>query len=185
MKKFGIILIILVVVLGIYSWSSYNSLVSLKEGVTAQWQQVEAQYQRRLDLIPGLVNATKAVLVQEQKVFSDIADARSRYAGAQTVNDKVAAAGQVESALSRLLVVMENYPTLNSSGTVRDLMTQLEGTANRITTERGRFNDSVRTYNTTIKKFPKNIFSALFGFDEIEYFEAQTGAENAPAVELI
>lgn len=185
MKKFGIILAIVVVLLGIYSWSSYNSLVALREGVTAQWQQVETIYQRRFDLIPGIVNATKAVLVQEQKVFSDIADARSRYSGAQSVGDKAAAATQVESALSRLLVVMENYPTLKSSETVRDLMTQLEGGENRIAVERGRFNEAVKQFNTTIKKFPKNVFASLFGFDVVEYFEAQSGAENAPKVELI
>ncbi len=185
MKKTTIIIGIIVVLLGIYSWSSYNSLVTLNEGVTAQWQQVETVYQRRFDLIPGIVNATKAVLVQEQKVFSDIADARSRYTGAQTAGDKAMAATQVESALSRLLVVMENYPTLKSSDTVRDLMTQLEGGENRIAVERSRYNDAVRSYNTVIKKFPKNVFASIFGFDEMEYFEAQTGAENAPKVELI
>ena len=185
MKKSLIIIGIIVVVLGLYSWSSYNGLVAARESTTALWQQVEVQYQRRFDLIPGIVNATKAVLVQEQKVFSDIADARTRYSGAQTVNDKIGAANQVESALSRLLVIMENYPVLRSSETVRDLMVGLEGTENRISTERGRFNDGVRAYNTLIKKFPKNLMASLFGFDVFAYFEAQNGAENAPKVDLI
>jgi LemA protein len=185
MKKTLIIIGIIILAIVLYSWSSYNGLVTIRESTTALWQQVEVQYQRRFDLIPNLVASTKGVLVQEQKIFSDIADARSRYSGAQTVNDKIGAATQVESALSRLLVVMENYPVLKSSETVRDLMTQLEGTENRISTERGRFNEGVRAYNTVIKKFPKNMFASLFGFDAFEYFEAQNGSENAPKVELI
>ncbi|MBP6858624.1 MAG: LemA family protein [Candidatus Pacebacteria bacterium] len=185
MKKTLIIIAAIVVILALYAWSSYNGLVTLREGVTAQWQQVETVYQRRFDLIPGLVNATKAVLVQEQKVFADIADARSRYSGAQSVSDKATAATQVESALSRLLVVMENYPVLKSSDTVRDLMTQLEGSENRIAVERSRFNETVKSFNTVIKKFPKNLLASMFGFDVVEYFEAQTGAENAVKVELI
>lgn len=185
MKKSLIVIGIIVLAIALYSWSAYNGLVTMREGTTALWQQVEVQYQRRFDLIPGIVNATKAVLVQEQKVFSDIADARTRYSGAQTVNDKIGAATQVESALARLLVVMENYPVLKSSETVRDLMTQLEGTENRISVERGRFNEGVRGYNTAIKKFPKNIFASMFGFDQVQYFESQNGAEVAPKVELI
>ena len=185
MKKTLIGIIIVILALVVYIWPSYNSLVAQRESTTALWQQVEVQYQRRFDLIPGIVNATKAVLVQEQKVFSDIADARTRYSGAQTVNDKISAANQVDSALSRLLVIVENYPTLKSSETVRDLMTQLEGAENRISTERGRFNDGVRAYNTTIKVFPKNLIASMFGFDAFDYFQAQNGAENAPKVELI
>lgn len=185
MNKTLIVIIILVAILGIYSWSSYNGLVAMRESTTALWQQVEVQYQRRFDLIPNLVESTKSILVQEQTVFSDIADARSRYAGAQTVNDKVGAATQVESALGRLLVVMENYPVLRSSETVRDLMTQLEGAENRISVERSRFNDGVRVYNTMIKKFPKNFFASAFGFDAFDYFESQEGTENVPKVELI
>ena len=184
MKKTLIIIGVIVLILVSYGWTSYNGLVTIRENATAQWQQVEVQYQRRFDLIPGLVNATKAVLVQEQKVFSDIAEARTRYAGAQTVGEKVAAANATESALSRLLVVIENYPTLKSSETVRDLMVGLEGAENRISTERGRFNDAVRTYQTAIQKFPKNIFASVFGFKDIEYFQAQTGADVAPKVEL-
>ncbi|MEN9912990.1 MAG: hypothetical protein RLY66_398 [Candidatus Parcubacteria bacterium] len=185
MKKTLLIVGILALVAVVYTWSSYNGLVAAREAVTAQWQQVETLYQRRFDLIPNLVASVKGVLNQEQTVFADIANARAKYSGAQSVGDKATAANQVESALSRLLVIVENYPTLKSSETVRDLMTQLEGSENRISVERGRFNESVKTFNTTIKKFPKNIFASLFGFDVIEYFEAQTGAENAPKVDLV
>jgi LemA protein len=184
MKKTLIIIGIIVLLFILYSWTSYNGLVTMREGATAQWQQVETQYQRRFDLIPGLVASTKGVLTQEQKVFSDIADARTRYSGAQTVNDKAVAAGQVESALSRLLVIVENYPTLKSSETVRDLMTGLEGTENRVSVERQRFNDLVKTYEVAIKKFPRTIVASMFGFEDMKYFEAQTGAENAPKVDL-
>ncbi len=184
MKKVLIIVAIIVIILGLYSWTSYNSLVTIREGATAQWQQVETQYQRRLDLIPGLVGATKGVLKQEQTVFNDIATARTHYSGAVSVNDKVSATNEVESALSRLLVIVENYPTLKSSETVRDLMTQLEGSENRISVERVRFNDAVKTYETTIQKFPKNIVASILGFKDIKYFEAQTGADVAPKVEL-
>ncbi len=184
MKKTLIVIGVIVLLVVIYSWSSYNGLVTMRENTTAQWQQVETQYQRRFDLIPNLVASVKGVLTQEQKVFGDIANARARYSGAQTVSDKAAAAGEVESALSRLLVIVENYPALQSSNTVRDLMTQLEGTENRIGTERGRFNETVRVYELAIKRFPRSIVAAMFGFDDISYFEAQTGAENAPTVDL-
>lgn len=184
MKKTLIIIGILVVIIALYSWTSYNGLVTLREEATAQWQQVETQYQRRFDLIPQLVGATKGVLVQEQKIFTAIADARTRYSGAQTVSEKAAAAGQVESALGRLLVVIENYPTLKSSETVRDLMVGIEGNENRIGTERMRFNEIVKTYSVAIQRFPKSIVASMFGFEKIEYFEAAEGAEVAPTVDL-
>jgi LemA protein len=184
MKKTLIVIGIIVVLFVLYSWSSYNGLVTMRENATAQWQQVETQYQNRFDLIPGLVGATKGVLTQEQKVFGDIADARARYSGAQSVNDKAAAATQVESALSRLLVIVENYPVLKSSETVRDLMTQIEGTQNRVTTERLRFNENVKVYQVAIKRFPRSVIASLFGFDDLNYFEAVSGAEVSPKVDL-
>lgn len=184
MKKVLIIVGIIVVLIVLYVWSSFNGLVTLRENATAQWQQVETQYQRRFDVIPQLVGATKGVLTQEQKIFSDIADARTRYSGAQTVSEKAAAAGQVESALGRLLVVMENYPVLKSSETVRDLMVTIEGNENRIGVERQRFNDAVKTYTLAIKRFPRSIVASVFGFETINYFEAASGAEVAPTVDL-
>ena len=184
MKKSTIIILVVVAVVALYTWSSYNSLISQNEAVDAQWAKVETQYQRRFDLIPNLVNSVKGILTQEQKVFGDIADARTKYSGATNANAKALAAGEVESALSRLLVIMENYPVLNSYNNVRDLMSQLEGTENRVGVERSRFNDEVKNYNLTVKTFPKNLMAKIFGFGERAYFEAKTGAEDAPKVEL-
>lgn len=184
MKKGALIIIGILVVLIIWGFSSYNSLISLNETVDAQWAKVETQYQRRFDLIPNLVNSVKGILTQEQKIFGDIAEARTRYSGATSPNDKALAASKVESAFGRLLVVMENYPQLQSSGNIRDLMTQLEGTENRISVERTRFNDMVRDYNVSVKRFPKNILAMLLGFSERAYFQSVNGAETAPKVEL-
>ncbi|MEK7610112.1 MAG: LemA family protein [Patescibacteria group bacterium] len=184
MKKTLIIIGIIVVLLVLYSWTSYNGLVTMRESATAQWQQVETQYQRRFDLIPNLVESVKGAMKQEQTIFTALAEARTKYSGAQTVNDKAVAAGQVETALGRLLAVIENYPTLKSIDTVQNLMTQLEGTENRVSVERQRFNDSVKIYEVAIKRFPRSIVASMFGFDDINYFEAQTGAENAPKVSL-
>ena len=182
MNKSIIVLIGVVAILAIWGFSGYNGLVTLNENADAQWAKVETQYQRRFDLIPNLVNSVKAILTQEQTVFGDIADARPRYAGATTPDEKAAAASQVEGALGRLLVIVENYPQLESSSNVRDLMAQLEGTENRVSVERTRFNDEIRAYNTTVKRFPKNMLARLFGFGERSYFEAANGAENAPQV---
>ena len=157
MNKTVLVILGVLAVLVIWGFSSYNNLVSLNEQVDAQWAKVETQYQRRFDLIPNLVNSVKGILTQEQTIFGDIAEARTRYSGATSANDKAAAASQVESAFARLLVIMENYPQLQSSSNVRDLMTQLEGTENRISVERTRFNDMVRDYNVSVKKFPRNI----------------------------
>ena len=182
MKKSAIAFIAIVAVLVIWGFSGYNSLVTLNESADAQWAKVETQYQRRFDLIPNLVNSVKAILTQEQTIFGDIADARTRYSGAITPDEKAASASQVEGALGRLLVIMENYPQLQSSANVRDLMTQLEGTENRISVERTRYNDEIRAYNTTIKRFPKNILAAITGFYERSYFESAAGTETAPSV---
>src|SRR3989344_5289157 len=184
MKKGLFIVLALVAVAVIWGFSSYNSLVTLNESVDAQWAKVETQYQRRFDLIPNLVNSVKGILIQEQKIFGDIAEARTRYSGVTSANDKAAAASQVESAFGRLLAVMENYPQLQSSANVQDLMTQLEGTENRISVERTRFNDMVRDYNVSVKRFPRNVLAGLFGFGERAYFEAAKGSETAPTVNL-
>lgn len=182
MNKTLWIIIALVVIVALYTGATYNRLVTLGETVDTQWSQVETQYQRRLDLIPNLVESAKGVMKQEQAVFGAIADARTRYAGAATPDTKAAAAGQVETALARLLVVMENYPQLKSSENVQTLMTQLEGTENRVSVERKRYNDEVRVYNVATKRFPSSIVATVFGFDAKTYFEAAEGAENAPKV---
>jgi LemA protein len=149
-----------------------------------QWKQVETQYQRRFDLIPNLVESAKGVMKQEQAVFDAIAEARTRYSGAVTTDQKVAATNQVESALGRLLVITENYPTLKSSETVQSLMTQLEGTENRVSTERMRFNEDIQSYNLKVTRFPGSIMASIFGFGTRQYFNAASGAENAPAVKF-
>lgn len=184
MNKFIWAILGVVAVGVLYSWSLYNGLVKDNENITGQWAQVETQYQRRFDLIPNLVNSVKGIMAQEQKVFGDLADARTRYAGAANTNDKVKAANDIESSLGRLIVVMENYPQLRSSETVLTLMAQLEGAENRINVERSRFNDVVRIFNTKIKRFPANVFVNLYGFNEKSYFEPQPGAEKVPGVNL-
>lgn len=163
---------------------SYNGFVRTNAAVDNQWAQVEAQYQRRFDLIPNLVASVKGVLNQEVKVFGDLAEARQHYGGATTVNDKVAAANQVEGALGRLLVVMENYPVLKSSETVQTLMAQLEGTENRVSVERMRFNDNVTAMNVKVRGFPSSIIAKIFGFGPRELFKAAEGASTAPKVDL-
>src|SRR5262245_56487622 len=150
MKRSTIIIIAVVVILVGWVWLSYNGLVSTSTAADAQWAQVQTQYQRRFDLIPNLVNAVKGAMKQEQAVFADIDAARARYAGAGSTNAKAEAAGEVESAYARLLVVMENYPVIKSTENVQTLQAQIEGTENRISVERGRYNDAVRTYNLRV-----------------------------------
>jgi LemA protein len=162
----------------------YNGLVTKSQGVDAQWSQVETQYQRRYDLIPNLVNSVKGMMTQEQKVFLAIAEARTKYGAAQTVNEKAVAAGEVETALGRLLAIMENYPDLKSSQNVTQLMDELAGTENRISVERKRFNDLTRDYNTQVKTFPTNMLAGMFGFSERQYFQSVTGSDTPPKVEF-
>ena len=182
MKKTTIIILAILAILVIYVIGSYNSLVTLNVTADTQWKQVETQYQRRFDLIPNLVESAKGVMQQEQAIFTAIAEARTRYSGASSANEKALAANQVESALGRLLVITENYPQLKSSENVQSLMTQLEGTENRISVERMRFNESVKSYNLKVMRFPSSIIASVFGFETREAFEASSGAENAPAV---
>ena len=182
MKKPILIVGIIVLVLAIWGVSAYNGLVSSRETTDTAWAQVETQYQRRFDLIPNLVESVKGIFAQEQEVFSKLAEARTKYAGAGSVNEKAAAATAVEGALARLLVVVENYPNLRSSESVQNLMVQLEGTENRVSVERKRFNDETRAYNLTVKRFPSSLVASLAGFSERAYFEAAAGSENAPAV---
>jgi LemA protein len=177
----GVLLAVLVLG-GIFYWTTYNSLVSANENVDNQWAQVETQYQRRFDLIPNLVESVKGAMAQEQAIFIGIAEARTRYTGASSANDKAAAATEVEGALGRLLVVMENYPELRSSETVQTLMAQLEGTENRISVERKRYNDLVRDFNVKIKQVPAKWIASSLGYAERNYFEAVEGSEVAPEV---
>ncbi len=173
-----------IILLVAWFWSSYNQLVTVSEQVDGQWAQVEVQYQRRFDLIPNLVSTVQGAMSQEQKVFGDLAAARQNYSGANTTNAKAEAASQVEGALSRLLVIMENYPQLKSMETVNTLMAQLEGTENRVSVERGRFNEEVKAYNVLTKRFPTSLMASIFNFSEKAYFQAASNAAEAPKVDL-
>ncbi len=196
MKKTWIVLIViaLFVVIGFVSVkNSYNSMVSLEEGVTAQWSQVENVYQRRADLIPNLVNTVKGYAEHEKEALTAVIEARSKATSvninpenldAQSIQKFQEAQSGLSSALSRLMVVVEQYPDLKANQSFLDLQAQLEGTENRIATERRKFNEAAQSYNTTIRKFPKNIYAAIFGFEKKTYFEAEQGAEKAPEVKF-
>ena len=184
MNKNLIIILVVVLLVAGYLWSFYNGLVKQSQAIDGQWAQVENQFQRRFDLIPNLVNSVQGAMTQEQKIFSDITDARTKYAGAQTVNQKAIAATEVESALARLLVIMENYPQLKSIDAVQQMMAQVEGTENRIAVERGRYNELTRDYNIRVTQVPGKWLAPKFGFSGKAYFEAAEGAETAPKVQL-
>ena len=175
-----------VFVLMIAGWAvgGYNAMVSQRNQVDQAFAQVDSAYQRRFDLVPNLVESVKGAQEQEQEVFGALADARTKYGSASSAEDRVAAAGEFESALSRLLVVVENYPELNSNQTVQDLMVQLEGTENRIKVERDNYSAAATTYNTSIQRFPRSLLAGIFGFDKKDLYKANTGASTAPSVDL-
>ncbi len=179
----GIVFVIVLLLGGIVG--TYNSLVSKDVAVTTAWAQVESQYQRRLDLIPNLVNTVKGYQIHEKEIFTQVADARARLAGAATVKDKIAAAGGLDGALSRLLAIAENYPNLKADANFRQLMDNLEGTENRIAVARLRYTEPVQDYNTSARRFPTVIFVGMMGFDRSKpMFAAAKGAEQAPAVKF-
>ncbi len=182
MKKYLIIGGAIILILALYLFMAHNRLVGANETVDAQWAQVETQYQRRFDLIPNIVRTVQGFATHESAVFADIAAARTKYAGATSVDDKVNAANQVESSLGRLLVIAENYPDLKSSQNFTDLTVELEGTENRISVERNRFNDDVRSYNLLTKSFPSSVVASNFGFAERNYFQSASSSAVAPTV---
>lgn len=184
-RNWGWILVVVVVLLCVnWVWGQYNTLVVSNEKIDSQWAQIDNQLQRRFDLIPNVVNTVKGVSKQEQDVFGAIAEARTRYSGAVTSNEKTQAANQVESALGRLLVIAENYPQLQSSQAYRDLMVTLEGTENRLSVERKNYNDMVKEYNVEVKRFPASLIARLFGFEDRAYFEVQDSAKVNPTVDF-
>ena len=172
-------IIVLVLVWGV---SAYNMFVTQNEQISGQWAQVENQYQRRFDLIPNIVETVKGAAKQEQTVFDDIATARTHYAGAVTQDQKATAATEVESALGRLLVISENYPVLQSEQSYRDLITELEGTENRISVERMKYNDLVRQYNTSVGHFPTSLVAHMGGFTAHAYFDVPATSQVVPKV---
>ena len=191
-KQFTYI-IVLALTIPVLSSCGYNRMVELDESVAAQWAQVENAYQRRADLIPNLVNTVKGYADFEQETLTQVIEARSKATSvninpenldANAIQQFQAAQDGLSSALSRLMVVVERYPELKANQGFLDLQAQLEGTENRIALERRKFNESTRSYNTFIRRFPKNIIANIFGFDKKEYFEAAEGAETPPAVEF-
>ena len=178
-----VILLILAFVLGSAFVSRRNQMAIKREAVNAAWAQVDVVLQRRADLIPNLVETVKGFALQEQKVFGDIAAARAALVGAKTPADKIAANGQLDSALSRLLVIVENYPQLKSNENFMRLQDELAGTENRIAVERRRYNEAVQDYNTFISLFPNSLIAGFAGFTRNEaYFKTEEGARQAPKV---
>ena len=188
MKIFlGVLAVIVIIglVLGGGLISNRNELVTEKNGVEAAWAQVDVVLQRRADLIPNLVETVKGFAKQEQSVIDSVTSARAALGGARTPSEKIAANSQLDSALSRLLVVVENYPNLKSNENFIRLQDELAGTENRIAVERRRYNETVQRYNTDIELFPKNIAASLFGFQRNDaYFKADTGARETPKVKF-
>ena len=187
MKKSTIVIIVVVVILvaiiaGLVS--NYNGVVSLSEEVDNKFATIDTMLQRRADLIPNLVNTVKGYTNQEQAVIDSVTDARAKLAGANSVGEKANADQELSTALSNLLVVVENYPDLKSSQNFINLSDELAGTENRIATARKDYNDAVREYNTKIKRFPTNIVSGIFGYGEREYFQASEGSEEVPTVDF-
>lgn len=193
-KKLLIILgVILLVVIIFYSFfaGKYNEMVSLEEGVTSQWAQVENVYQRRADLIPNLVNTVKGYADFEQETLTQVIDARSKATSVNVNTDNLSpesiqqfqqAQEGLSGALSRLMVVVERYPDLKANQNFLELQSQLEGTENRIAVERKKFNDETRNYNQYIRRFPQNLLAGMYGFEVKGYFEATAGAEVVPEV---
>lgn len=193
MKKIWILIVIAIVALAGYAMSSYNSMVNKDEAVSTAWSNVENQYQRRADLIPNLVNTVKGYASHEKETLEAVISARAK--ATQTTLDtenltpeKLEAfnrtQGTLGSALGRLMVVAEKYPELKANENFKSLQAQLEGTENRISVERRKFNDVARTYNVSIRRFPNNILAGMFGFEKRPYFEAEEGTQKAPKVEF-
>src|ERR1700731_1734017 len=185
--KVALIVIVVLVLIALGVFGQYvgvrNTLVTKNEQVKAAWSQVDIVLQRRADLIPNLVETVKGIAGQEQKVFGDIAAARSRLLSANAPADKIAANGQLDGALGRLLAVVENYPQLKSNENFLRLQDELAGTENRIAVERKRYNDTLQDYNTYIQQFPNSIFAGWAGFKPNEaYFTASEGARQVPKV---
>lgn len=187
----GIVLLVIILISNIVG--PYNSMVTKDEGVVAQWKQVENQYQRRHDLIPNLVETVKGYASHEKETLEGVVEARAKATSttidvnnlnAEAIQKFQAAQDGLSSALSRLMVVVERYPDLKANQNFLELQAQLEGTENRISVERKKFNESAQDYNTYIRKFPKNLLAGMFGFEKKDYFEAAEGADTAPEVQF-
>ncbi|MBO9130414.1 LemA family protein [Bacillus sp. 165] len=178
------IVVAVIVVFGLMFMSSYNGFVNSEENVDQAYAQIENQLQRRLDLIPNLVNTVKGYAAHEKEVIASISDARARLAGANTPQEEATANAELSSALSRLLVVVENYPNLKADQQFTQLMDELAGTENRISIARKDYNDQVAVYNKKVKRLPGSIIARTAGFDEKEYFKADPTASETPKVDF-
>ncbi len=178
-----LIVVLAIVIISVF-WAigTYNSIVSMEQRVKESYSQIQNQLQRRADLIPNLVETVKGYAAQEKEIFEALANARAKLAGAQTPQKQATADAELSSTLSRLLVIVENYPTLKSDANFRQIMDELAGTENRIAVARKDYNEEVRKYNALIKRFPNMLITNAFGFTEKEYFEAKPGVEEAPKV---
>ena len=194
MKKTGIIVIIAIIaILFLWGMGGYNGLVNSQENVKSQWGNVENQYQRRADLIPNLVETVKGYAAHEKSTFEEVISARAKATQItvdptnltpEKLQEFQAAQGQLSSALGRLIAVAENYPDLKANQNFLELQAQLEGTENRISVERNKFNEMAKEYDVAIRRFPKNIIAGIFNFNNIPYFAAEKGAEKAPSVKF-
>ncbi len=178
-----VLLLLIMVPVGMY-FSYYNSVTVLKNDVEAQLKQVDNQLQRRHDLIPNLVNTVKGYAKHEKDIFTNIADARGRMMQAGNIREKAAANAQLETALSRLMMVVENYPQLKANEQFNRLTDNLEGTENRLAVERKRYNDLVKEYNNKVQLFPGSIFAGMMGLQKMEYFEVPQSAKENPTVKF-
>lgn len=177
----GVIALVVIILVSSIS-GTYNSLVTLETNLESKQAAISTQLQRRSDLIPNLVSTVKGYAAHEEEVYTAIADARSKLAGADTVEEMSEADASLSGALSRLLVVVENYPELKANENFIALQDQLEGTENRIAVARNDYNEAANEYNAKIRRFPTNIFAGMFGFEKADYFEAEEGAEKVPEV---
>jgi LemA protein len=179
-----IVVAVLLIGLGGCLAGNYNRLTTSKEAVNQRWAQVDNQLQRRNDLIGQLVETVRGTAIQEQEVFGRIADARARLAGARTPEEGIEADRAMSSALGRLLVVIENYPQLRSNDAFMNLMAEVSGTENRLSTERMRYNQEAQGFNVLVKRFPTNLFAGMFNFDPVPYYPVEEGARQAPQVDF-
>jgi len=185
-KKWVVLGIVIIIILSIIGWvvGSYNTLVTLDQGVQSQWSKVEAAYQMRFDKIPNLVNSVRGYMQYESQLLENITMLRSQWMTAATVDDKIQYADSLSNAISRLLMVKESYPDLKADKSVTILMDEISSIENSIKVERMRFADSIQAYNRVVKVFPSNIIAGWFGFIEKTYYEAVPGADTAPVVNL-
>jgi LemA protein len=180
--KILLVIGILIAILVISFIGTYNGLVSRREEVDAAWSQIDVQLQRRHDLIPNLVATVKEYAAHEEEVFASVAEARSKLAGAASISEMAEADAELSSALSRLLAIAEAYPELKANQNFINLQDELAGTENRIATARRDYNQTARSYNTSIRRFPTNIIAGMFGFESVDYFEASEAGRETPDV---